>query len=235
VWPGYPDELTPTATVKDKLLILEDTNQDGVADKCTTFLDGLNCPDWISIFQGWRGWWCKRRICGGCVIPTATTNLNSMERGLMGIDSRIRITRRIRSCSIPGGATYLSDGVFHRAQTETPWGVVRNYDAAIYRYEPLTHKYERYAAYGFANPHGRVFDRWGTDIITDATGNNTTLARPSRGFFGFPGETSRQRTVLAATIPALSWHGLDFQSALPDEWQGDFLNCNVIGMRESST
>ena len=27
--------------------------------------------------------------------------------------------------------------------------------------------------YGFANPHGRVFDHWGNDLITDATGNNT--------------------------------------------------------------
>jgi len=52
----------------------------------------------------------------------------------------------------PGGATYLSDGVFHRTQIETALGPVRNSDACIYRFEPLTYKFERYAAYGFANP-----------------------------------------------------------------------------------
>ena len=55
-------------------------------------------------------------------------------------------------CLDPGGATYLSDGVFHRTQVETAAGPVRNTDAAIYRFEPRTCKFERYIAYGFANP-----------------------------------------------------------------------------------
>ena len=52
----------------------------------------------------------------------------------------------------PGGATYLSDGVFHRTQVETADGPVRNEDACIYRFEPRTGRFERYAPYGFANP-----------------------------------------------------------------------------------
>ena len=55
----------------------------------------------------------------------------------------------------PGGALLLSDGVFHRTQVESVDGAVRNIDGAIFRYEPLTGKFDRYIAYGFANPHGR--------------------------------------------------------------------------------
>jgi len=40
--------------------------------------------------------------------------------------------------------------------------------------------------YGFANPHGRVFDYWGTDIITDATGNSNYFAPAFSGFLDYP-------------------------------------------------
>jgi len=229
VWPGYP-ELTPTATVKDKLLILEDTNQDGVADKCTTFLDGLNCPtgfqfykDGVLVVQAPDLWWV--RDANGDDKP------DSMERVLMGIDSADSHHTANSLVLDPGGATYLSDGVFHRAQTETPWGVVRNYDAAIYRYEPLTHKYERYAAYGFANPHGRVFDRWGTDIITDATGNNSYFGPAISGFLDFPAKHPDCERFWPQPSRPCPGTGLISSRHFPDEWQGDFLNCNVIGMR----
>jgi len=55
----------------------------------------------------------------------------------------------------PGGATYLSDGVFHRTQIETAEGPKRNIDAGIWRFEPRTGKVDLYASYGFANPTAR--------------------------------------------------------------------------------
>ena len=43
-------------------------------------------------------------------------------------------------------------------------------NAGVFRYEPRTQKFEVYVSYGFANPHGHVFDRWGQDIVIDGTG-----------------------------------------------------------------
>jgi glucose/arabinose dehydrogenase/azurin/lysophospholipase L1-like esterase len=229
VWPSYP-ELTPTATVKDKLIILEDTNQDGVADKSTTFLDGLNCPtgfqffkDGVLVVQAPDLWWVRD--------TNADDKPDSRERVLMGIDSADSHHTANSLVLDPGGATYLSDGVFHRAQTETPWGVVRNYDGAIFRYEPLTHKYERYAAYGFANPHGRVFDRWGNDIITDATGNNSYFGPAISGFIDFPAKHRECETFWPQPSRPCPGTGLISSRHFPEEWQGDWLDCNVIGMR----
>ena len=228
-WPGYP-ELIPTAKVKDKLLIFEDTNQDGVADKCITFLDGLNCPtgfqfykDGVLVVQAPDLW--RVRDINGDDRP------DSRERVLMGIDSADSHHTANSLVLDPGGATYLSDGVFHRAQTETPWGVVRNYDAAIYRYEPLTHKYERYAPYGFANPHGRVFDRWGTDLITDATGNHNYYGPAISGFMDFPAKHPECEQFWQRPSRPCPGTGLVSSRHFPEDWQGNFLNCNVIGMR----
>jgi thiamine biosynthesis lipoprotein ApbE len=46
----------------------------------------------------------------------------------------------------------------HRTNVETLKGPIRNVNGAIYRFEPRTSRFDRYVPYGFANPHGRVFD-----------------------------------------------------------------------------
>src|SRR5687768_4487183 len=166
VWPNYP-ERTPTAKKGDALLIFEDANGDGRADKCTPFLDNLNGPtgfqfykDGVLLMQAPDLWFV--RDVNGDDKP------DSIERVLMGLDSADSHHTTNAMALDPGGATYLSDGVFHRTQVETEFGPVRNNDAAIFRYEPHTNRFETYVAYGFANPHGRVFDAWGNDLITDA-------------------------------------------------------------------
>src|SRR6516165_6589033 len=50
-WPSYP-HWKPGEDMNDKLLILEDTDGDGKADKCTVFADKLHCP---TGFEFWNG------------------------------------------------------------------------------------------------------------------------------------------------------------------------------------
>jgi hypothetical protein len=51
VWPSYP-HWKPKEELNDKLLILEDTDGDGKADKCTVFADHLNCPTGFEFYNG---------------------------------------------------------------------------------------------------------------------------------------------------------------------------------------
>ena len=51
VWPTYP-HWKPKEPMNDKLLILEDTDGDGKADKCTVFADDLHNP---TGFEFWNG------------------------------------------------------------------------------------------------------------------------------------------------------------------------------------
>src|SRR5438477_1513563 len=170
-WPSYP-ERTPTSTTGDSLLVFEDTNGDGKADKVTHFLDDLNCPtgfqfykDGVLVMQAPDLWFARDTNGDG--------KADWKERVLMGMDSADSHHTANSMVLDPGGAVYLSDGVFHRTQVETAAGPVRNIDAAIFCFEPRSSKFETYISYGFANPHGRVFDYWGRDLVTDATGNNT--------------------------------------------------------------
>ena len=64
--------------MNDKLLILEDTNGDGKADKCTVFADDLHNP---TGFEFWNGGVSSRSSRTSCSsrTPTATTSPTSSE------------------------------------------------------------------------------------------------------------------------------------------------------------
>ena len=226
-WPSYP-ERRPTDTVADKLLVFEDTNNDGKADKVSTFIDGLNCPtgfqfykDGVLVMQAPDLWFVRDTDGDG--------KADWKERVLMGMDSADSHHTANSMVLEPGGATYLSDGVFHRTQVETAAGPVRNNDGCIYRFEPLTGKFERYAAYGFANPHGRVFDYWGNDIITDATGNESFFAPAFSGFIDEPKKHPGMKQFWTRPSRPCPGTGILTSRHFPEEFQGNYLNCNVIG------
>ncbi len=229
VWPSYP-ERTPTSKTGDSLLIFEDSDGDGKADKCTPFLENLNCPtgfqfykDGVLVMQAPDLWFVRDTDGDG--------RADWKERILMGLDSADSHHTTNSMCLEPGGAVYLSDGVFHRTQVETNSGVVRNNDGAIYRFEPATGRFETYVSYGFANPHGRVFDYWGNDIITDATGNNSYFAPAFSGHIDYPQKHKPLKQFWERPLRPCPATGILTSNHFPQEFFGNFLNLNVIGFQ----
>jgi len=228
VWPNYP-ETTPTTKVFDKLLVFDIDPQTGKFTKCTTFLDGLNCPtgfqlykDGVLVMQSPDMWFVRDTDGDG--------KGDWKERIVHGLDAADSHHETNSICYEPGGAVYFSDGVFHRTNVETLKGPVRNVNGAIYRYEPRSNRFDRYVPYGFANPHGRVFDAWGNDIITDATGNANYFAP---AFSGHLDSGSHPRMKEFWNRPSRPCPGTAILSSrhFPDDWQGNFLNTNVIGFQ----
>ena len=54
--------------------------------------------------------------------------------------------------------------------------------------------------YGFANPHGRVFDYWGNDIITDATGNDIVFRPRHSVGISTAARTHRHEAILESPV-----------------------------------
>ncbi len=230
VWPNYP-ERTPTSKKGDSLLIFEDTDGDGKADKVTTCVDDLNAPtgfqfykDGVLVMQAPDLWFLRDTDGDG--------KADYRERVLMGMDSADSHHTANSLCHDPGGAIYLSDGVFHRTQVETYDGPTRNSDAGIYRFEPRTGHFETYVNYGFANPHGRVFDAWGNDIITDATGNNSYFGPAFSGHIDYEkGKHAGMKQFWERPSRPCPATGILTSRHFPEELQGDFLNLNVISFQ----
>lgn len=228
-WPNYP-ERSPTSKEGDKILVFEDTDGDGKADKVTPFLDDLNAPtgfqfykDGVLVMQAPSFVWYRDTDGDG--------KADWSERILMGLDSADSHHTANAICLDPGGAMYLSDGVFHRTQVETERGVVRNNDAAIFRFEPRTGKFETYVSYGFANPHGRVFDYWGNDLITDATGNNTYFGAAFSGHIDYPAKHPGMKQFWERPSRPCPGTGILTSRHFPEEFQNNFLNINVISFQ----
>ena len=223
-WKNYP-EREPLSKDGDKLLIFEDTNGDGKADKCTTFLGDLNAPtgfsfykDGVLVMQAPDLWYVPIGKDGKAGVK---------ERVLMGMDSADSHHTTNALNPDPAGAIYPSDGVFHRTQVETANGPVRHSDAIAWRFEPRTMKMEKYAPYGLVNPHGKVWDAWGDDILTNATSNGNYFGPAISGHLdngdhpGIKDFWNRPSRPCPGTWMISSRH-------FPDDWQGNFLNANVI-------
>ncbi|MDB6152532.1 MAG: dehydrogenase [Chthoniobacteraceae bacterium] len=228
-WKNYPSR-TPSSTVGDKLLIFEDANNDGKADKCTTYLEGLNCPtgfqfykDGVVVMESPDLWFSRDTDGDG--------KGDAKERVLSGLSAADSHHETNSMAIEPGGAIYLSDGVFHRTEVETANGVVRNADGAIFRWEPRTAKFERYVPYGFANPHGRVFDYWGNDLITDATGNANYFGPAFSGHIDAPGKHPNLNEFWRRPSRPCAGTNILSSRAWPEEFNNNFLNCNVISIQ----
>ncbi|HVR85600.1 MAG TPA: PVC-type heme-binding CxxCH protein, partial [Planctomycetota bacterium] len=229
-WPSYT-RWKPKDEMNDKLLIFEDTDGDGKADKCTVFADHLHNP---TGFEFWNG---------GVIVAQAPDLLFLKDTdGDDKADVRVRILSGMDTADThhtsnsfvldPGGAMYWQEGTFHRTQVETPYGPPqRCMDAGVYRYEPRTQKFEVYVSFGFANPHGHVFDRWGQDFVTDGTGAETYVALTFNGHVDFPHKHGRPpKPYQQRTRPC---PGTEFLTSrhFPEENQGNFLVANVIGFQ----
>jgi putative heme-binding domain-containing protein len=229
-WPTYP-HWKPTEPMNDKLLILEDTNGDGRADKSTAFADDLHNP---TGFEFWGG---------GVIVAMAPDILFLKDTdGDDKADMRVRLLHGLDTADThhtsnsftldPGGALYFQEGTFHHTQVESPWGPARRViSGAVFRYEPRAQKFDVYVAHGFANPHGHVFDRWGQDIVVDGTGAVPYHGALFSGHVNFPTKHARAPTVYnQRTRPC---PGLEYLTSrhFPPEMQGHLLVPNVIGFQ----
>lgn len=227
VMPSYP-HWKPKEEMNDKIIILEDTDGDGVADKCTVWADKLHVPTGLEFWGG--GLFVGQQPDLMFLKDTkGTGKADYRERVLHGIDSA-DTHHALNSFVIDGGgALYFQEGTFHHTQIETPWGPpVRNANAGAYRYEPRTHKIETYINYGFANPHGHVFDRWGQDFITDGTGNANYFAAAFSGRMDYPSRHAGLKTFFGQLSRPCPGNEILSSTHFPPEYQGNYLNANVI-------
>jgi putative heme-binding domain-containing protein len=230
VWPSYP-HWKPKEALNDKLLIFEDTDGDGKADKMTVFAEGLSNPTGFEFYNG-----------GVLVAQAPNVIFLKDTNGDDKADLRVTVLTGIDSADThhtsnsfaldPGGALYFQEGTFHHSQIETPYSApVRMANAGVFRYEPRTQKMESYVTFGFANPHGHVWDGWGRDIVVDGTGANPYDGALFSGHLDYPDKHNRPPQVYQQrTRPC---PGVEYLSSrhFPDSMRGNLAVANVIGFQ----
>jgi len=227
--PSYPMYL-PGTPVDDKVLIYEDTDGDGKANRETVFARGLHLPIGIELADG------------GAYVSAQPNMLflkdhdgddvaDEKQLRLHGFDSADSHHALHAFEWGPGGDLYFGEGIFHHTQVETPYGPVRVKDAAVFRYEPRTEKLDVFVSYGFANPWGFSWNHWGQNFVADASGGANYYATAFSGDLDYPRKHPGLKQFLVKQWRPTCGCEIVSSRQFPDAFQGDFLLNNCIGFQ----
>jgi glucose/arabinose dehydrogenase/mono/diheme cytochrome c family protein len=228
--PSYPHYKPGDQRPDDKLLIYEDTNGDGKADKETVFADKLHLP--IGFEFAPEGVYLAQ---SSHLVLLSDTNgddkADKTELIYSGFDDHDTHHAISAFCADASGAFYLSEGTFLHSHIETAYGTIRSTNGGFFRYSPQTRQLERTARQAIPNPWGVAFDNWGQDFYleTSSPDMNWMLPGTVKVPYGEYGPKSPNLIEKAHMVRPTS--GLEFVSSrhFPDEVQGDLLLCNNIG------
>lgn len=227
--PTYPMWRPGDPKPHDKLVILEDTDGDGRADKSTVFYDKLHCPTGFEFVNGGvivvdqpRLVWLKDTD-GDDKADVVVQRFD----GWATDDTHHTAGKFGRS---HGGLLHLPEGVSMSTAVETVWGPFRNFGSpGAYVLDPRTERLAHFVTPGYGNPWCYVFNQWGQGIVGDGTGAVQHWDTPLSGA-QFPGrrglnpvfDTEGMRPVV----------GSDFlvSRQFPEDVQGQFIYACVINM-----
>ncbi|MDF1656057.1 MAG: hypothetical protein P1U58_00515 [Verrucomicrobiales bacterium] len=166
--PLYP-HIQPGEEDNDRIIILEDEDGDGVAEKHTVFADHLHIP--TAILPG----------DGGCYVANAIEVLFlkdtdgddvADERQVVlsgfGTEDTHHLVHTFRYG--PEGMVWMNQSIYIHTHLETPYGVRRLLGGGMWHYRPETRRAEVFMK-GLINPWGHAFDEWGQSFLTDGAGS----------------------------------------------------------------
>jgi putative heme-binding domain-containing protein len=228
----YP-QIKPGQVANDKILVLEDADGDGKADKVTVFADGLLIPTGLEPGDGGVYVGASTELLH-LSRPPLTPNPSPPEgRGEkdwgplrrrvvlsgFGTEDTHHMVHTLRWGH--DGLLYFNQSVYIHSHIETPYGVRRLGGGGVWQFRPETGRLEVFAR-GWWNPWGHHFDRWGQSIVTDGAGTEG-IYPTFPGVAYTPAPSPRALHGLNPGHP--KYCGCEILSGrhLPEAWQGNVL------------
>lgn len=162
----YPLGAKPGEKPRDRIKILEDSDNDGRADKVTVFAEGLNLATGLLLGNGgvYVGQAPELLFLQDTNHDDRVDTRTVLLHGF-GLEDRHELLNGF--IWGPDGWLYMTHGVFTHSKVKIPEatepGVIMN--AAVARFHPRTKKFEVFAE-GTSNPWGVDFDRYGNAFVS---------------------------------------------------------------------
>ncbi len=227
--PSYPHWRPGDPKPTDKLIIFEDTNNDGKADKRTVFADDLHLVIGFELAK--EGVYVSQ--ADSLILLTDTNGddkYDTKEYLISGFDDHDTHHAISAFCADPSGAIYMGEGVFLHSNIESVYGTHRGTNGGHFRYNPKRRHLERTAQLRIPNPWGTAFDKWGQNFFLHTSGTSVNWMAPGtvKSTYG-QGMVASKNLITSNAVRPTS--GIEFISSrhFPDEVQGDLLLCNNIG------
>jgi len=233
VSPTYPHWRPGDPKPDDKLLIYEDVNGDGRADKEIVFADKLQLP--IGFELAPEGVYVSQEpnLCL-LVDDDGDDRADRVEVLLGGFDTHDTHHAISAYAADASGAFYFCEGRFLHSQVETPYGPERVNDGGVWRYDPRKARLERYSQSDYNNPWGIAFDEWDQCFISDASGGNNWWGLPLSAKMPYGVEIEKVAEFAPQRARPTSGSEFIYSRHFPDEYQGRFILNNSIGFLGTS-
>jgi arylsulfatase A-like enzyme/glucose/arabinose dehydrogenase/azurin len=220
---SYPVPV-PGKLSTDKILIFEDSDGDGQADKRTVFADNLKLPDGFVFHQDGiiasvaRQLVWLRDTDGDDVADVR----EEMLRGADDTDTH----HGGYLARTPQGHVIYCEGLFHRGQFETPYGPVRTKDATALYLDTVTRKLTLQRQTTHPNPWKISYNHWGESMQMFGGGQIidcdyydvwTPVGTSSSGNMGMPFRDDKGCTLVWVSSPHF-----------PKEWQGGLVTGHLL-------
>lgn len=214
--PLYP-HIKPGQEEQDKVVIIEDTDGDGVADKHTDFATDLHIP--TAVLPGDGGAYIANSIEVLFLKDTDGDDVADERRVVLsgfGTEDTHHLLHTFKWG--PEGMIWMNQSIYIHTHLETPYGIRRLLGGGAWHYRPETERSEVFMK-GLINPWGHAFDKWGQSFMTDGAGSQgINFVFPRSVFATSPGATR----ILKGLNPGQPKHcGAEFLDGrhLPDELQ----------------
>ncbi|MFK8113873.1 MAG: PVC-type heme-binding CxxCH protein [Rubripirellula sp.] len=217
----YP-QILPGEKADDKIVVLRDTDGDGVADSRTVFADGLLIPTGV-IPDGPNAAYIAESTRILYLQDTdgdGKADKREVVLSGFGTEDTHHLVHTLRMG--PDGCLYFNQSIYIHSHIDTPFGTRHLDGGGIWRYRPSTRRLE-VVCKGFVNPWGHVFDAVGESFATDgAYFEGINYVFPDSVFVTSPGATR----WLKGLNPGSPKHcGLEILSGthIPPEWYGEMV------------
>ena len=217
----YP-QIAPGQKADDKILILEDRDGDGRAEKSTVFADGLFVPTGVAPGDG------------GCYVGQSTELLylkdtngdgKADQRRVVlsgfGTEDTHHMVHTLRWSH--DGMLYFDQSIYIHSHLETPHGVVRLNSGGIFHLRPPTMETEIFLR-GFCNPWGHAFDEFGQSFVTDGAGSQgISFGIRDATYFTYASMRRELKSVSPGSYPKFCGLENIRSQHFPADWQGNFI------------
>jgi putative heme-binding domain-containing protein len=219
------------STGNDKVILLEDTDRDGIADVSRIVADRLLIPSGVAPDN-----------FGGVFVGASTELLHLTNANADGVLSDRRIilsgfgtedTHHIIHTLHWGidGRLYFHQTIYIHSHLETPWGLVRANSGVAFAYDPNTERLEVHSK-GLVNAWGQQEDAAGQTFLTSgADGTGVHWAFPGAAFPPSEGARRLVGSISPGSYPKFSGLELINSPIFGPDWQGNAITCDFRAHR----
>jgi len=226
----YP-QIQPGQPATDSVVVLEDTDGDGKADKHTVFADGLLIP--TGVLPDDR---CGVYVAASSQLPhfahtdgDGRGDKKTIVLSSFGTEDTHHNLHTLRWGY--DGHMYLNQSIYTHTHIETPWGVRRLNSAGIWRFNPDSWRLEIFTK-GGCNPWGHHWDQYGNSFFTDGAGGKGIYhAMEGATYFTYSDMRREAESISPGSYPKFASLELVHSPAFPADWQGSAITCDFRAHR----